>query len=856
MANKAKGAAASKQGLKGPRRRKAKGTEVTAGKAKEVDSFLCIENPESTIAAYLNFTDVGEFRRFCLSPFVLPHYINSLPFKSANHKKTLGLLIDAPDTYWASDNEPCKVYPMDGLSGQEAKSMARYGLGLVAWQMVRAFRAKRKGVLHGIGSDTKLLNTDFAKKTGCTVPPIKKPFTADRIPDLGPLDGLGESDMEPLNRCLCLLAHLKHVTSPSQWRLRYTGTWARSSQISDDWIPDWMRTRDEGSKAPAELADEFTSGIAGTKPPHDVQVTWNHKAKSPHNVEFVTSVGPDGLDELDSMPKTTFVTLEHGMTGPAARDRIREAFKLDQTTGQIQQLRLCVQTDDEDDQKTLNALVADWDSIQDIIWTHDTRDTRLRFTMLLRCRNADEICWESETPPPALRPFLQAEQGDVAPLQVITEVTKAEVEQKVSQLTAPTGQETTFDPVREFNNNKKRIKAFYNGHEVTTPAGRQKWQLHTLSQIAGYMEPYREDAKVTSFHKFTDKEAAVLSTAFSEGTRETVNLEDDDDPDAVDVGRDRYYALQATTATQACVGPPIELSIRALQMRASPGADEFYIFNLYDSSKVKRGLRSYQVNGTAWCVSRLVGITPSKQPDMSAADWSKAKAAAKKLQNTHVPGLLIADGTGLGKTVLLLSVLLHCHGPINDNGKLVFKPLFLQVPQNLIRQWAREILDYWPAFELIISYSDTSMDTFLADHVVSASAVREWPDPKLWPKRFRYIFNPKDARNGRTIFLTTPETHVSRSLKTKEIFHPAIPYTPPVYDIDNNEVMKDPERTEHIYESGMVGAFSIVCTDEASKLKNLGTKRHTATSLLKAPKCILLTATPMLNTGTVCSQRL
>lgn len=75
--------------------------------------------------------------------------------------------------------------------------------------------------------------------------------------------------------------------------------------------------------------------ISGIKPAHDIQVTWNHKAKSAHNLKFVTSVRPDSLDKLDSMPMPTFVTLKHSITGLAARDRIREAFKLKQTGGQI-----------------------------------------------------------------------------------------------------------------------------------------------------------------------------------------------------------------------------------------------------------------------------------------------------------------------------------------------------------------------------------------------------------------------------------------------------------------------------------------------------------------------------------------
>lgn len=110
-----------------------------------------------------------------------------------------------------------------------------------------------------------------------------------------------------------------------------------------------------------------------------------------------------------------------------------------------------------------------------------------------------------------------------------------------------------------------------------------------------------------------------------------------------------------------------------------------------------------------------------------------------------------------------------------------------------------------------------------------ARAEVEHKASQLWPKGMQYISDSKDARNRCTIFLTTPEAHVSRSLRIGETLHPAIPYTPAEYVINSNEVIKTLERTEYSYKSGMVGAFSIVCTDEASKLKNLGTKRPTTT---------------------------
>lgn len=290
-----------------------------------------------------------------------------------------------------------------------------YGLGLVVWQMFRALRDNRTGLLGNTQNDSDLYAV-FTERTACTVPNIKKPFTANDLPNLGPL--AGETDMEPLNRCLCLLAHLKYVTSPSQWKTRYTGTWDKSSQITEDWIPDWMRADANKPILPQELADEFSTNAV---PPREVRVTWRQKSKDARNVEFVTSVGPDGSDELDNITKSAFVTLEHSMSGPEARDRIRKSFKLDIFGGQIHELTLHIKPREEDDSELHPALTPDWEPIRKLIWEHDTRDERLRFTLLLCCRADNEICWESDGPPIAPQPFIQVQQGEVVPRQALAE---------------------------------------------------------------------------------------------------------------------------------------------------------------------------------------------------------------------------------------------------------------------------------------------------------------------------------------------------------------------------------------------------------------------------------------------------
>lgn len=140
----------------------------------------------------------------------------------------------------------------------------------------------------------------------------------------------------------------------------------------------------------------------------------------------------------------------------------------------------------------------------------------------------------------------------------------------------------------------------------------------------------------------------------------------------------------------------------------------------------------------------------------------------------------------------------------------------------------------------------------MKDHVVSASAVREYPNRKLWPRKYHYVFDQCDARNASTIYLTSYETHVSRSLWQEIKHHAAKSYDPPKFNGKGTEMFRMEAWDEVIYHSYLKDVFGLVINDEASKLKTAGTMRHLATKMLNADRQIHITATPMINTGTVC----
>lgn len=814
----------------------------TVGKQKQKDSFINIDNPEATIAAYCGFNDIGTFRNFLLSPWVISFYVRYLEYSAHSHKTTISLLDDAPyEEYWQHEAEVDTIYPLEKIfvNKHEKKTQLSYGAGLVAWQFLRQIR---KGVLKYANEDAA---ASFSALTKRQLPQGVKAPTKSNLPNFGPFEQWDETELEPLNRCLCLFAHLKYVTSPTQWDTRFHGRtpWNSSVLVGIDYVPNWMvGTEVAERQAPDEVQDSEL--IMQTR---TLEVRWKCKSKNQKNIQFVNEL--QDRDNYDEVPKKVKVLLNEQMTGPELRDKIREAFYLHQHDGQLEQLILNAPSKDEEEDMTFNVLNCDWDTVTKVIFDYPDEDTPLYFTVLMRVRDDTESPWENEGPPSPLAPFLTVKDSDVAPKEPMTAAEREQVYRTVFQMTVPS-LETPFEPLKLFKNDRARMTKFFDGYDVDSQQGRRNWQLKILDEIAGTQPAFDQDPSMLNFKRFRAEIATALNRAAEDGRSAAIDLEEDE---AYVGARERYYAYQsATGGTDAHVGPPIETSVSAFDMIRQGSYDdvkEFYSLTHKSKGLIKRSFRAWQVNGLAWALSRLYRKIPL---DEKASPEAK-KAAGLLTQPYLIPGLMIQDMTGAGKTSLLLLILSHCTEPVEyEGGQRVCKPFFLQVPKNLVRQWAEEIMEFWPYFTLIIGYDDGQLPPFIQDHVVSTSAIRAWPKPDLWPAKLRYIFDRTDAKNCRTIYLTSYETHVTRSLWQEEKTHPAIPYSPPLFDDKRKEAFKSEEWVEVIDHSHLKDVFSIAISDEATKVKTPGGRRHVATRLLCASRLIFATATPMHNTGTVC----
>jgi hypothetical protein len=248
-------------------RRLTKQTPLEKETARDAASFINIETPEATIAAYCDINDVGTFRKFLISALVMPHYLKSLAYKGNNRRHVLSLLEDLPyDKYWASDDDAHVVYPAEDTTTRG--NNLNYGLALVAWQCLRAIRK-------GLSVDTPKVDEDeFTKLTGCKLPKTVNPLSQDEVPALGPFGE--ELELEALNRCLCLFVHVKHTLSPSRWDRRFFAMtdWSLPRRITVYDQPEWMRKQEAVER---EAHDE-TSGPPPA-PVLEMRISWNPESK-------------------------------------------------------------------------------------------------------------------------------------------------------------------------------------------------------------------------------------------------------------------------------------------------------------------------------------------------------------------------------------------------------------------------------------------------------------------------------------------------------------------------------------------------------------------------------------------------
>ena len=288
-----------------------------------------------------------------------------------------------------------------------------------------------------------------------------------------------------------------------------------------------------------------------------------------------------------------------------------------------------------------------------------------------------------------------------------------------------------------------------------------------------------------------------------------------------------YYEVQgAFSGTENQTGPPVDLSIAILGMDWRPSGR--YACSILEGF-TKAEFYSYQINGAVDLCLKTFGSIPLPE---SHANKPDTHTALSKLPHTlRTFGGFLRDQTGLGKTKLILLMLaLNARHGTSDN-----RPILILAPASLVKQWAKEIHDFWPGFTLWLLYAESELDVVYHENVITGLHLK---DLRNAPERMRFVFDKQDQSDVKRshIVLSSYESFGSRSTSIKVV---------------KNRTQNGKLTQYKKYITRLDDCFATVVADEGHKAKNRDTRIHASIQLLRAPHIWIVTATPMQNTEQV-----
>jgi len=320
----------------------------------------------------------------------------------------------------------------------------------------------------------------------------------------------------------------------------------------------------------------------------------------------------------------------------------------------------------------------------------------------------------------------------------------------------------------------------------------------------------------------------------------------------------RYQEI--TTAfggTEAQLGPPIEDAIIVMGMMFEENdKDGRPLYSCTLLPDVDVTFYEWQITGAADILIKTFGEIPLPAEHLADEDVAYYH---NLLRGYALGGHITTDQTGLGKTIQTLLALAFVvkFRPFTDkDGLPSFKPIFLNVPKQVVEQWALEIKRRWGRiFNLVISFGVRELwQTTLQNEVVpSAKVVDRFSAggaAMSLPARFERVLDQSDELAGRTIWLTSYDTHSARCLSVAPM--------PAEGDDSNNSVAIEEENGDVngkagylVYDSHCGDWFRLGIFDEAHRLRNPNTQGHFAMTALKLEFHWLLTASPVVNSPAV-----
>ncbi|KAI9782077.1 MAG: hypothetical protein M1839_005423 [Geoglossum umbratile] len=495
-------------------------------------------------------------------------------------------------------------------------------------------------------------------------------------------------------------------------------------------------------------------------------------------------------------------------------------------------------------------MLKDWASIQKIC--SDVEESNLTILLKLRRQHSGEVLFESRDAPLALTSHLIIENNDIqqrlgeaSPASEITPV-NLELIPDVGNINGTilsrlsTKDRLLPDPIKEYPVDQYQdMVTHHSGRDAHTDIGKIQWQHFALEEVTQAMPTavFRtRSSRVSSGEELDRETLALLNESREMGERNAMSHDSESD-------MQRFYDIHGIFAgSNTQIGLAVDLAKLVLGFESvsqndasdetEPIRSKCTLFKI--GNKEDLTFFDWQVNGACQMLLRTLGYVPLPAAHKTRPE---VKSALGRLSCLAVHGGILADQTGLGKTkqtLLFLSYYTQFHIEMHDQSP-VHRPILLVVPSQVVKQWADDIIDYFPDFNLLISYDPTVLGHKFFGHTVGSVAMGELPAHDAnsnFPQRWTFLFDTQDPRASKTILLTSYDTHAERS-----IIEELLPSTK----------RRKNDGAEYRYRSRMKDLFAMVILDEGHRMRNTYTKTWASISLLHAKYHWLITATPVVN---------